>query len=661
MTRETTSAADGVAAGRRRHLAALLPMLVAFCLALAGCGPAEVTGDGTQGSPTMTSERPEFEVRGRVSLAGRADHSGVQVYVPGSSLVGMTDTLGRYTLSGLRPGVYEIIAQHPGFIRQQVARIEFDEFSDTAPFYLPDKTLEADPAAGGSARTFGSLSGTITIHPDSMTDGGTDLSHAVVEIQGTAMRTVADSGGRFNLWNLAPGEYRLVVRLDDFPPHETSVRILAGTRPTTLDIELSLENADFSPREITGQLELILGDGSPFADFSAVRVTLAEMPDRQPQIADDGTFRFGRLAGGIYHIRAAADGFTPTESIEIDLTDVPSMEITLTMVQAPPAPETPGVIRGVAIRDSDSVSDMSGITVAVAGTSTVALTGRDGSYALSGIRPGTYDLLFQAQGYESMTLTDIEVGPGQDITVQTVFLQPVIDRPRVVSTDPPEGARDVLIAAEVQIRVRFSKRMDPASLARNVRITPELEYELLAGPGNPRADSDSMVIVINGRSRPRPLEFGAKIELTIDGNAADIDGITMDTPFRLRFETGRAAVVSTNPSDGQKNANLNPFSPIQIQFNAPIDSRSFSARDVRIRPSSIGTPTLNFIQDAVTGWTTVQVSAQWMPDTEYHVTLSKRIRTTSGQSLENTPYSFKFRTPEYADFGATHKIPVFRP
>lgn len=637
-------------------------LLLVTALGLAACGPPAKRGQ-TSASATAAAAgaRPEFEVRGRLSLSGRSDHSGVQVYVPGSSLVAMTDSLGRYTITGLRPGVHEILAQHSGYLRQKIARVEFDEYSDTAPFYLPDASLLVDPAAGGAVAAFGSVTGIVRVHPDSMAEGETDLSRAVVEFKDTAMRTVADTNGRFNLWNVTPGEYRLVVRLDGFPAHESPVRVLAGSKPTTLDIELSLDDSAGGPREITGQIEIYRLDGGLTTDYGGVRVELVELPGRAAPVGADGTFRFGRLAGKVYHIQASADGFAPSEPVEIDLTDVPSMDVTLTIAQLPPPPETPGVIRGVAIRDSDSVSDMSGITVAVAGTSTVALTNREGGYVLNGIPPGTYDLLFQTQGFESVTLTGVEVPPATEITVQTVFLQPVIERPRVVMTDPPEGARDVLVGPELRIMVRFSKPMDPASLARNVRLTPDLEYELLAGRGNRFTDSDSMMIVVNGRSRSRPLEYGAKIEVVIAASASDIEGITMETPFRLRFEMGRAAIVDTTPADGEKNADLSPFTPVQIRFNAPVDSRSLTARDVRIRPSSVGIPTLNFLQDGITGWTTVQVSAQWTPDTQYEITLSKRIKTATGQTIDNTPYSFKFRTPEFADFGANYRIPVVRP
>src|SRR5262245_33225803 len=61
------------------------------------------------------------------------------------------------------------------------------------------------------------------------------------------------------------------------------------------------------------------------------------------------------------------------------------------------------VIRGVVL-DISTTRPIAGASITVAGTAVRAATRRDGHYAIEGLRPGTYEVLVEAPGYEAATL-----------------------------------------------------------------------------------------------------------------------------------------------------------------------------------------------------------------------------------------------------------------
>ncbi len=115
-------------------------------------------------------------IAGRVTAPeapGVTDFLGVDVYIPGSSYVGKTDRAGAYTISGVAPGTFTLVASKAGLGTAVVSEVTVRPDGRTpAPdlplsLILPRLVAIEPPAAGSGARiqirgeNFGSSSGAV--------------------------------------------------------------------------------------------------------------------------------------------------------------------------------------------------------------------------------------------------------------------------------------------------------------------------------------------------------------------------------------------------------------------------------------------------------------------------------------------------------------------
>lgn len=90
-----------------------------------------------------------------------------------------------------------------------------------------------------------------------------------------------------------------------------------------------------------------------------------------------------------------------------------------------------GTIAGTVI-DGDLGETLIGANVVIAGTLNGSTTDIDGKYAISGIAPGTYDLKFSYIGYNTATVTGVEVVAGETTTIDFTMTSEAIGLDEVV-------------------------------------------------------------------------------------------------------------------------------------------------------------------------------------------------------------------------------------
>ncbi len=81
-------------------------MIMAILLT-AALVPAAVEADTTFVNTTLI---PSGTLTGIASLAGQSNHSGIFIYVGGTSIVGATNSSGAYTIVGVPYGTYTLTA-----------------------------------------------------------------------------------------------------------------------------------------------------------------------------------------------------------------------------------------------------------------------------------------------------------------------------------------------------------------------------------------------------------------------------------------------------------------------------------------------------------------------------------------------------------------------
>lgn len=600
-------------------------------------------------------------------------NAGILVYLAGTAFQARTDQQGRYRIEGVPPGSYDLIAEKTGFQGQIVEGLNVAGGSNQA-VQVGDVMLirQASPPAAQTTGTahLGALAGTVLLEGLPDENGGVR-----VELDGTPFVTVSSTDGQYRMVNVPAGEYRLSFYKDGYLPRRgiERVRVTTGTEAEVPDVGLELmkpgdpvpmgavaqqraasvaappqeppPGAD-EPRSIVGVVEVREASGRIISDYSAVTVGI-NGTDRIAQINDQGQFRFDNLTSDTYTlIGAVPDG--PTVQIPVDLVNQRVASVSVRLVVGAPG-ATGGVIRGqVVLLDmvNEPLADASGVQVAVNGTQIMATTGADGVFVLEGVAAGTYSLSATKQGFKAGSAQNVEVSAAAPTEVPDIELTMDVERPRVVMTNPAAGARDVAVGMDVPIMIKFSDKMDPATVRDAVVISPATPATIAIGKGSaPGADDDTMIITLSNSSDGAPIQFGANYRITIPGTAANLAGVTMGEPFTLSFQSAKPGIIMTSPANNARSVYVDQLeNAVIFSFNTKLDPTTINDRTFRVRPNQGKSVSVTYNNNDDTGWTTVRVATQWQPDTDYTISVTRRVKASNGQNLGNTPYTLKFHT-----------------
>jgi len=345
--------------------------------------------DGTTGAPAagITVEARLETTRGM----------GI-VWERGAGVVrAKTDAQGRFRLEGLAPGLHTLAARGPG----AAARRNGVALGKRTELYLfPGSGLDGSVRGPDGAAIAGAavaVESAIPFGPRSSSD---------VE--------VTDARGHYAFVGIDPGLYRVVARHADFAPAWATVAVERGD-DASADLTLA------APAAIVGRL--VGAADRP----TAGRVTIAEADGAAPPLSlaptlaadagPDGRFRIEKVAPGSFVLSATAPGYGAKRAeivvggrqLVADVGDV--------------ALQTGLVIRG-------RVREATGAAVAEARINAFrdrsmgedrgeGRTDADGSFAIGGLREGTYRLAVFAPGH-AMVDREVEAGAeGVEIVLET--------------------------------------------------------------------------------------------------------------------------------------------------------------------------------------------------------------------------------------------------
>lgn len=605
----------------------------------------------------------------------QTSNTGILVYLAGTSFQARTDASGSYKIENLPSGAYEIHAEKTGYQSVLVDSLVIDPAKHTHenPALAKIAILEATSQSNSSTSSttgFGSLSGVVFLQ-------GQEKSSGVrVRVEGTQFVTVSNDDGSYQLLNIPPGTYSVSFAADNYVPYTaTGVTVVSGSTTTVGDAALerraqpiligATPGTSVAPaavatpagtpivasqmtgdRSISGMVQLFDTAGQPIADFSRAVVAINDS-DIVATLDEEGRFRITNLAPAMYTLIGSLDKGEPTK-LPVDLTTQQAATVIL-KISAAGAEKGKGSIVGRVVvpgPDDQPLPDASGVRVGVAGTQATAITAKDGTFKLDEVPEGNYSLSLTKQGFDDLTQDGVQVAAGQPTDVGELRLEVHRDYPRVVSTTPPSGTRNVPVGLDIVLQVKFSKKMDPAAVRQAVNLQPPTAAQIFFGRGShPLADDDALVVVLSSLDQRAPLRFQTNYQLGIAKTASDIDGTPMKDDFAMNFTTGAPGIISTYPANGDRNAYADQNnSPVMINFNTRIDPDSLNERYIRVRPDNGVSVRINHSEDGRNGWTALTIGTTWQPDTEYTITIGREVRAFNGQPLGNTPYSLRFRT-----------------
>jgi|GEM_PF-544832 len=642
----------------------LLPVavLISVLLVLAGC--RDNNKKETPAQPTPSAE-PKAFIAGRALLADAqpGGHLGILVYLAGTSYNAHTDENGAYRMSDLPPGQYTIVAEKNGYQTVTVDHVNLDPALHTRdnPYIARTAILErADSPLTTSTvqrvpKKLGGLYGYVTLVDAPSNDG------VVVRIVGTPLVTVTDEAGIYRFLNVEQGAYRLTFEKPGFKSAAIDAVVIGGEETKADSVLLERENGGedraanipivrselSGDRMIIGTVKVVDEQGNETRDFSRVTVAL-DNSDYIVSPDERGRFEFTRLSPGLYTVLASLDG-KPPMSFLADLRDKRVVELTINLAPPPEEKPLPGTVKGKVILESDreeGAPDAAGVQVALAGTRLLVTSAPDGTFKMEDVPPGTYVLTLTRDGYEPGRVEGVEVLSGQTVDVGEIKLEPKRDYPKVVWTDPPDGARNVMVGYDLTVKIKFSKPMDAASVERAITIEPLPVYKFFMGTGaHAGSDDRTAVIVFSNDDDARPIRYNTRYSVTVAKAATDQTGLTMKQDYVFSFTTGAPGIMRTAPRDGQVDARVNDLNmPISVFFNTKIRTETMNLNSVRIHPKPDVEPKIAFDTDPQTGWTIARIFAHLEDGKEYTVTIERSVRTSTNQPLSNTPYTFRFRT-----------------
>lgn len=381
-----------------------------------GCFAATATyGMGRQCHEDSACAMDEICDRGTCVFAGVA--GGTEPRAQAS------DAAGRFTLIGVPPGQYDVVALAAWQTDPRPVRVNVVE-GDVAgaqlvappPGQLGGIVVDARGRPDGAA------------HVELLLDRGTYLTRVT--------STRVDADGRFALFDVKPGVYRLRPRRDDGPlledpikPQAGDVRVRVGD--ATPEVRLALPAL---PGALAGRL--VGPDGAPLAgavvsvrrepenfDPGSMRDMIRYAAERTLHTDAAGGFAFDRLAPGNYTVWARRPGGV-VEVFREHVATGARLELTLPATRA-----VAGTVTGATL--DRFTCNVFGHDLDVARSDTFAHT--DGRWAFEGLPPGTYEVHCEAGAVRGDAIVDLADRSRLDLELP--FAAPGVLRGRILDAD----------------------------------------------------------------------------------------------------------------------------------------------------------------------------------------------------------------------------------
>ncbi len=379
---------------------------------------------------------------------------------------------------------------------------------------------------------------------------------------------------------------------------------------------------------------VLLSEGKPIKYKNGIRVELTDM-HKYTFTDKNGDFEIYNVPYGTHFILVSFSGFSSYQtSFYLD-----KEKLTIPLIKLEEEKITHyGTVKGSVIIP-EKAPDY--ILVGLNGTDKLAFVNNDGKFELKNIIPGVYDFIVKAENYKTVIIKNVMVKPGIVTNIPSITLEEFKDLPKIVSTIPYNGKKNVPILKENKIFVLFNRKMKIYPTKKAVSIYPPVKFETFLGKEHLQSDWDTLLILIKNNDSSS-LRFETTYTVTISHIATDLEGNQMLKDYTFSFTTGKGRIISTIPKNGQKYVGVKDYNSISIKFNCKIDEDSF-IDSFSIRPEPEDNITFDF-EESDEGWTIAKANVSLKTNEEYTVIISSSVKSWDGVDIENTPYEFHFAT-----------------
>ncbi|WP_042167209.1 carboxypeptidase regulatory-like domain-containing protein [Paenibacillus gorillae] len=309
--------------------------------------------------------------------------AGVSVQVlklPGLSSAGTagTDAAGIYSIGNLAPGSYRLQFAYPNY-----SPLSSDTQVAAGAVTTVNVLLQPLPAAVQGAVTDAS--------------NGTSIAGAIVNLTNWlgvhVAQAVSNANGAYAITGITPGYYRISLSASGFQLNDQPLTLSPGE---TRIVNASLQS---NPGAVAGTVTS--AGGSPIAGAKIEALDNRNNVLSTTVTAADGTYRLDTLpASSNDRLRVSAPNYV-TQVIGFRV--LPGQTTTVNLSLSPIA----GSIGGT-ISDAENLAPIGGASVRVFNseglTLQTGLSNPDGTYLIPSLSPGSYSVVYAAQGYAGKTV-----------------------------------------------------------------------------------------------------------------------------------------------------------------------------------------------------------------------------------------------------------------
>lgn len=210
-----------------------------------------------------------------------------------------------------------------------------------------------------------------------------------------------------------------------------------------------------------------------------------------------------------------------------------------------------GRIKGT-VTDSKTGEPLYGVSVQIEGTTMGAKTNMDGDFIIISVPPGTYNLVFTYIGYESYSMTDVQVSTDQTAERNLSMKQSVLQTGKVTTVTGQRKGIDFLQTGTVTIKTQKAIQVAPVAtvddlLARETGITVDPEGELHIRGGR----AGETTYLVDGVNYSDPLGGRAPVDAGINiSSSAVLELQVIKDGFDPEYGEALSGVVMITSPEG---------------------------------------------------------------------------------------------------------------
>jgi YVTN family beta-propeller protein len=464
-------------------------------------------------------------IGGLAYLEQQSDHSGIIIYLEGTSFITTTDEDGAYSFKSVPKGTYTVVFKEYGYETSRQTGIVVNAESGT----------EIDDVVLAEISELSNV-GSIAAHV--LDKGLMPLEDIYVYLKEyPSFNTRTDENGYFKIDSIPKGVYSVVVAGNYVRKEEKNISV-AGKHLTEMD-DVILDTTNPLYGIISGKV--IAGD-------YPITVGLVEnnVVVQQITVEDDGSFIIPAIVPGTYKITANSIGFVSYASGSTTTVNAGSTQV-LTDIQMEKAP---GIISGT-VRTSNN-EPVENVSVS-AGVGYTAKTLSDGSYFLS-VSEGTYSVSFDLLGYQSGFLANIEVFSAQETQDNDILLSPVNVNSIINELQLAEKPTDISYNAPKKTIYVLCKASNKMHVIDAETFTVKTSIETSSKPSSVAFSHDGNMIYVCSEWNNKIDVYSAASHVIVNTielgmNRRPVDIVTSSSGYKYVANTGNDTISVINSDD----------------------------------------------------------------------------------------------------------------